>query len=96
MRGFFHDFQTSDIEGSILWETHMHFNGGLCKWGQYVNALSDTTGCDPGTIIQSIGQCSPACTATQLDAPLRCAPCACHADRPHLRQTNTRLSARGM
>mmetsp|Transcript_63305 Transcript_63305/g.188530 ORF Transcript_63305/g.188530 Transcript_63305/m.188530 type:complete len:440 (-) Transcript_63305:40-1359(-) len=58
MRGFFHDFETADIEGSILWELHMGFNGGLCRWGQYVNALSDATGCDPGSIIAMGGQLS--------------------------------------
>ena len=56
MRGFFHDFQTADIEGSILWELNMTFNGGLCKWAQYINALSDTTGCDPGSIITMAGE----------------------------------------
>eukprot|EP00966_Prymnesium_polylepis_P085935 1988777-Prymnesium_polylepis.1 len=56
MRGFFHDFETADIEGSILWELHMGFNGGLCRWGQYVNALSDATGCDPGSIIGALCQ----------------------------------------
>ena len=25
---------------------------GLCKWNQYINALSDETGCDPGSIIK--------------------------------------------
>ena len=58
MRGYFHDFQTADIEGSILWELHMPFNNGLCRWGQYVNALSDATGCDPGSIIAMAGQLS--------------------------------------
>ena len=56
MRGYFHDYQTSDIEGSILWELKMKFNGGMCKWSQYVNALSDVTGCDPGSIIVMAGQ----------------------------------------
>eukprot|EP00966_Prymnesium_polylepis_P045993 1064588-Prymnesium_polylepis.1 len=52
----FHDYMTSDIEGSIIWETHMKFNTGLCKWSQYVNALSDATGCDPGSVIAMAGQ----------------------------------------
>ena len=58
MRGYFHDFQTADIEGSILSETNMTFNTGLCRWAQYVNALSDATGCDPGSIIAMGGQLS--------------------------------------
>ena len=28
MRGFFHDFESSDIEGSILWEVGATFNLG--------------------------------------------------------------------
>lgn len=51
MRGYWHDYQTADIEGSILWEADMAFNQGMCKWTQYINALSDATGCDPGSII---------------------------------------------
>ena len=31
---------------------------------------------------QSIGHCSPECTATRLDASSRLPPCACHADKP--------------
>eukprot|EP00966_Prymnesium_polylepis_P321984 7378255-Prymnesium_polylepis.3 len=34
----------------------MKFNTGLCKWVQYVNALSDATGCDPGSVIAMAGQ----------------------------------------
>lgn len=56
MRGFFHDVMTSDVDGSILWELDGHFNQGMCKWSQYINALSDTTGCDPGSIIAMAGQ----------------------------------------
>ena len=55
MRGIFHDYQTADIEGSILWELDMRFNLGMCKWSQYINALSDTTGCDPGSVIAIAG-----------------------------------------
>ena len=58
MRGFFHDVQSADIEGSILHELGAKFNVGLCKWAQYVNALSDATGCDPGSIIAMAGELS--------------------------------------
>lgn len=34
----------------------MGFNKGMCKWSQYINALSDVTGCDPGSIIAIAGQ----------------------------------------
>merc|ERR1712176_335710 len=51
IRGFFHDSMTSWVEGSILHETDVDFNAGLCKWSEYVNVLSDETGCDPGSII---------------------------------------------
>lgn len=55
VQGFFHDFLSSWIEGSVLHELHTDDNKGLCKWGQYIAALSDTTQCDPGSIIAMAG-----------------------------------------
>ena len=56
IRGQFHDSLSSDTEGSILWEMTDGMNLGLCRWTQYVNALSDATLCDPGTIIAMAGE----------------------------------------
>ena len=56
IRGQFHDSLSSDTEGSILWEMHDPMNLGLCRWTQYVNALSDATRCDPGTIVAMAGE----------------------------------------
>ena len=56
VRGFFHDFMSSQIEGSILSEHNISINFGLCRWAQYVNVLSDHTMCDPGTIIAMAGE----------------------------------------
>ena len=50
IRAYFHDWLSADIDGSLLWELNHEHNVGLCKWAQYVNTLSDITGCDPGTI----------------------------------------------
>eukprot|EP00937_MAST-01D_sp_MAST-1D-sp2_P004557 g4557.t1 len=55
IRGFFHDFMSNGIEGSILAEHHLAHNFGLCRWAQYVNVLSDETGCDPGSITAMAG-----------------------------------------
>jgi hypothetical protein len=55
IRGFFHDFMSNGIDGSILSEHHLSMNFGLCRWAQYVNVLSDETQCDPGTIIAMSG-----------------------------------------
>ena len=55
VRGFFHDYMTTDIEGSVLSENDLEMNVGLCRWTQYVNVLSDHTGCDAGSIIQMAG-----------------------------------------
>merc|ERR1719409_2010363 len=56
IRGFFHDFMSSSIDGSILGELDTHINVGLCRWSQYINVLSDETKCDPGSIIVMAGQ----------------------------------------
>jgi hypothetical protein len=56
IRGFFHDFMSNGIEGSILAEHHLAHNFGLCRWAQYVNVLSDETGCDPGSVVAMAGQ----------------------------------------
>ena len=55
MRGFFHDYMSHAVEGSILSEHHMRINFGLCRWAQYINVLSDETGCDPGSVIALAG-----------------------------------------
>jgi hypothetical protein len=55
VQGFFHDFLSSWIEGSVLHELHTNDNKGLCKWGEYITALSDKTQCDPGSIIAMAG-----------------------------------------
>ena len=55
VRGFFHDFMSNQIDGSILSEHHIGINFGLCRWAQYVNVLSDHTKCDPGSIIAMAG-----------------------------------------
>ena len=36
VRGFFHDFMSSAIDGSILAETNVSINFGLCRWSQCV------------------------------------------------------------
>jgi hypothetical protein len=41
VRGFFHDQMSNGAEGSILSEFDLGINFGLCRWGQYVNVLSD-------------------------------------------------------
>eukprot|EP00931_Biecheleriopsis_adriatica_P080862 TRINITY_DN54202_c0_g1_i1.p1 TRINITY_DN54202_c0_g1~~TRINITY_DN54202_c0_g1_i1.p1 ORF type:complete len:231 (+),score=20.42 TRINITY_DN54202_c0_g1_i1:57-695(+) len=56
IRGFFHDFMSNGIDGSILSEHNISINFGLCRWAQYINVLSDYTGCDPGSIIAMSGQ----------------------------------------
>ena len=56
IRGFFHDFMSNAIDGSILSECSISINFGLCRWAQYINALSDETGCDPGSIIAMAGE----------------------------------------
>lgn len=56
VRGFFHDFMSNQIDGSILSEHNISINFGLCRWTQYVNVLSDHTQCDPGSIIAMAGQ----------------------------------------
>ena len=56
IRGFFHDFMSHGIDGSILSECNISINFGLCRWTQYVNVLSDETGCDPGSIIAMAGE----------------------------------------
>lgn len=55
VRGFFHDYMSSDIEGSVLSENHLDMNVGLCRWTQYINVLSDHTMCDAGSIITMAG-----------------------------------------
>jgi len=55
IRGFFHDFMSNGIDGSILSEHSISMNFGLCRWAQYVNTLSDETQCDPGSIIAMAG-----------------------------------------
>ena len=56
IRGFFHDQMSNYVDGSILSESHIQHNFGLCRWGQYVNVLSDETGCDPGSIVALAGE----------------------------------------
>jgi len=56
IRGFFHDFMSNAIDGSILAENDIAMNFGLCRWAQYINILSDETMCDPGSIIAMAGQ----------------------------------------
>ena len=58
IRGFFHDFMSNAIDGSILSssEHHIAMNFGLCRWAQYINVLSDETMCDPGSIIAMAGE----------------------------------------
>merc|ERR1719424_115845 len=56
VRGFFHDQMSNAIDGSILDENEIQHNFGLCRWAQYVNVLSDETGCDPGSVIALAGQ----------------------------------------
>ena len=56
IRGFFHDFMSNAIDGSVLGEHDVSMNFGLCRWTQYVNVLSDETSCDPGSIIAMAGQ----------------------------------------
>lgn len=56
LRGFFHDFMSNGIDGSILSENDLDMNLGMCRWTQYINVLSDETGCDPGTITNMAGQ----------------------------------------
>jgi len=56
VRAFFHDYMSVHIDGSLLWENEIEMNIGLCRYTQYVNALSDTTGCDPGSIIAMSGE----------------------------------------
>jgi hypothetical protein len=55
IRGFFHDFMSNGIDGSILSEHDIGHNFGLCRWAQYINVLSDHTKCDPGSIIAMAG-----------------------------------------
>ena len=55
VRGFFHDYMSRGIEGSILDEHDVSMNFGLCRWSQYINVLSDETGCDPGSVIAMAG-----------------------------------------
>mmetsp|Transcript_7127 Transcript_7127/g.10213 ORF Transcript_7127/g.10213 Transcript_7127/m.10213 type:complete len:673 (-) Transcript_7127:143-2161(-) len=56
IRGFFHDYMSKGIEGSILDEHDVSMNFGLCRWSQYINVLSDHTKCDPGSIIAMAGE----------------------------------------
>jgi len=56
IRGFFHDFMSNAIDGSILAEHDISMNFGLCRWAQYVNVLSDHTLCDPGSIVAMAGE----------------------------------------
>ena len=55
VRAWFHDLITGGVDGSLLSEQHMGMNFGLCRFSQYVNALSDATGCDPGGIVAMAG-----------------------------------------
>ena len=43
-RGFFHDYMSSYIDGSILHENHIHMNMGLCRWTQCVAARAKRKG----------------------------------------------------
>ena len=36
IRGFFHDFMSDGIDGSLLYEHDIEMNFGLCRWAQYV------------------------------------------------------------
>jgi hypothetical protein len=56
IRGFFHDFMSNHIDGSLLSEHNVSMNFGLCRWAQYVNVLSDETRCDPGSIVAMAGE----------------------------------------
>jgi len=56
IRGFFHDYMSKGIEGSVLDENNVSMNFGLCRWTQYMNVLSDHTQCDPGSIIAMAGE----------------------------------------
>jgi hypothetical protein len=56
IRGFFHDFMSKGIDGSVLDEHDLSMNVGLCRWSQYINVLSDHTQCDPGSIIAMAGE----------------------------------------
>lgn len=56
IRGFFHDYMSNGIDGSILDEHSVHMNFGLCRWSQYINVLSDYSKCDPGSIIAMAGE----------------------------------------
>ena len=75
VRGFFHDFMSNGIDGSILTEHDLAHNFGLCRWAQYINVLADETGCDPGSVIAMAGQlgydaCGVAgCTSGTLTSP---------------------------
>ena len=55
IRGFFHDFMSNGIDGSILSEHDLSMNFGMCRWAQYINVLSDHTTCDPGSIVAMSG-----------------------------------------
>lgn len=55
VRGMFHDYMTTAVDGSILEEVGMEMNSGLCRWAQYVNVLSDATKCEPAAIISMAG-----------------------------------------
>jgi hypothetical protein len=66
IRGFFPDYMSNGIDGSILSESHIAINFGLCRWGQYINVLSDHTGCDPGSIIAMAGQLAYAACGVQI------------------------------
>ena len=56
VRGYFHDYMSTEIEGSILSQNHVEMNVGLCRWSQYINVLSDHTGCDACSTIAMAGQ----------------------------------------
>ena len=32
VRGFFHDYMSKQIEGSVMSENHLKMNVGLCRW----------------------------------------------------------------
>ena len=40
----------------VLSEHNVSMNFGLCRWAQYVNVLSDATGCDPGSVVAMAGE----------------------------------------
>ena len=58
----FHDYMSHGVEGSILSENHLRINFGLCRWSQYINVLSDETGCDPTAFGCQDIICSARCT----------------------------------